>query len=480
MLRWGWRGLTINRQLLLAVNVPLVIVLAAFFALNYSGRISRLEREKRIALADEAKTLYESVKAVSPGGPEAIRQLIDDVCARMNTSESPGHHIAVEWAGRLMQSTAHGPSSPGTVAAMKIAASRESDSSLVARRMVASSFVGPRGTIYVSELRESIDAAARKELVRQLMAVAIAFGVAALVVNVVLRRVVTRPVRRLVKTLRRIGEGRLDVVARVHSCREMRYLADQVDAMAAKLEASERQRRAQMVKARQMQQYLRPSIDSLDGIEVAELFEPTEDVGGDYYDLIPLSNRQYLLCVADVAGHGVPAAMAATLLKAFVSEAAKRSGSPAAILTEVNRRYCNYVMIGHFATMALVRIDVANKQLTYANAGHELPIIHCGSEGSRRLELGDLVLGVDEDVLYQEATVDVGGGTTIVLMTDGVTEAFNPDDEQFGSRRVELSLRATGDDGAKQILWRIEGALDRFRSGQPALDDTTLLVTKIL
>ena len=92
-----WSRLPIRRQLMLAVNGLLLLVVVLFLIAGHGLRIREAKQEKRIALSEEAKTVYESVNAIANRGPESIQRLIDDVCARMNTSESPGHHIAVDW-----------------------------------------------------------------------------------------------------------------------------------------------------------------------------------------------------------------------------------------------------------------------------------------------------------------------------------------------------------------------------------------------
>jgi sigma-B regulation protein RsbU (phosphoserine phosphatase) len=183
--------------------------------------------------------------------------------------------------------------------------------------------------------------------------------------------------------------------------------------------------------------------------------------------------------VADVCGHGVPAAMAATLLKAFVSEAAKRTSSPAEILTEVNQRYCEYVMIGHFATMTLVVIDAIKKRLVYANAGHELPILQHGRDAPRRMDIGDLPLGVEDDTIYAEEEVHLGSNARVVIVSDGVTEAFNPDGDQYGTGRIEVLMRKNGSTDARGLVEAIAASLEEFRNGRVAFDDTTLLVAQL-
>ena len=269
------------------------------------------------------------------------------------------------------------------------------------------------------------------------------------------------------------------MIARTRSCRELSYLADQINSMTEALDHAQRDHRVHMEKARQIQQNLRPTVNGLVGIDVAELFEPADDVGGDYYDVIPMSDGQYLLCVADVSGHGVPAAMAATLLKAFVSEAAKKSSSPAQILTDVNERYCEYVMMGHFATMTLLVVDPKRRQLTYANAGHEFPFLQIGREAPVRLNVGDLILGVEEDTQYNEDTIQLGDTARLVLVSDGVTEAFDPSEEQYGTERIEQLMNTVKRCNARELVEAFESSIETFRKGRKAFDDTTLLVAQL-
>ena len=473
-----WSRLPIRRQLMLAVNGLLLLVVVLFLIAGHGLRIREAKQEKRIALSEEAKTVYESVNAIANRGPESIQRLIDDVCARMNTSESPGHHIAVDWQGSSMQAKSHGRASRDMFQAMRSKAGDSETPQSASHPIVVGWFDGPRGTVYVSESEDSVLRHTRQELARQVIAVLVAGVLAGLMVHLVLRKVVSKPLRRLVTTLEHIGNGELDAVAEEHSCEELSYLSSQVNAMAAKLAAADRDRRLHMKKARDIQQHLRPRNGVVPGVETAELFEPADDVGGDYYDVIPLGDGRCLLCLADVSGHGVPAAMAATVIKALVLEAIELTDSPAEILTRTNRRYAAIIIPGHFATMVVVALDSKARTLTYANAGHEPPFIHEPGKPVTRLEVGDLMLGVDETICYTEQSRSIARGSKIVLVSDGVTESFDPDDEQFGTKRVS-EVMAYSTNGAAQLAKDFSAALKRFRRSRPPYDDTTLLVVEL-
>lgn len=474
-----WRRLPLARQLLLAVNSFLLVMVGTFLVVDHRLRVRHQVQQTRVALGEEAKTIYESVVTIEDHGSDAIQKLIDSVCARMNTEDSPGHHIALRWQGRYLQARSHGRASPQMIDAMVAAASGDRVTLPMASAMVAGKFQGPAGVVYVSEKKSNLIAVARQALLRQMIAVVTAGCIAAVLVHLVVRQIVAKPLRRTVMSLQQMGDGHLQTKVDVHSCRELTYLGQQINDMAEKLHTVEQDRRVHMEKAKAIQQNLRPKSQNLKGLNVAELFEPAEDVGGDYYDVIGLRDGSTLLCLADVAGHGVPAAMAATLLKSFVTEAAKRSNCPAAILNRVNQQYHEYVMMGHFATIVLVRVDASKQQVVYALAGHELPFIQCCDASVERLEHSDLILGVEEDTAYEAHTVSVCPGTKIVIVSDGVTEAFNPADEQFGTERVKAVIASGSDEHAKGLADRFAQELSRFREGRTAFDDTTLLVAEI-
>lgn len=472
-----WHQLPISRQLLVLVNAILFVIVVSFLLVDYRLRMNRHLHEKQIALTEEAKTMYESLLVAEVHGGKAIQSLVDNVCARMNTDDSPGHHIAADWRGLPFQAISHGHASDEMLAAMRSTA--DSIDAEANGSLVVGAFTGPAGTVYISEKRSAVVRSTRRSLLNQMFAVLLLGAIAAFVVSAVLRQLIAKPIQGFASALRSVASGDLSVIARTRSCRELSYLADQINAMTAALDHAQRDHRVHMEKARQIQQNLRPTVSELVGIDVAELFEPAEDVGGDYYDVIPLSDGRYLLCVADVSGHGVPAAMAATLLKAFVSEAAKKSSSPAEILTDVNQRYCEYVMMGHFATMALLVVDPQKRQLTYANAGHEFPFLQIGSDTPVRLNVGDLILGVEDDTHYHEETIPLGDSARLVIVSDGVTEAFNPREEQYGSQRIEELLSNIQTVNPRELVQEFEASLGAFREGRGAFDDTTVLVVQL-
>ena len=473
-----WHLLPINQQLLLLVNTILVGFVVVLLAVDYRVRMDRRLSEKQTVLTNEAKTMYEALRVVEHHGAVAIQDLVDSVCEGMNSNETTRHRIAATWNGQHYDSISNGSAPLLSNSALYAAPNSDVTESIMADSSVAGSFNGPLGAVRISENRATVLMATHYSLLSQTLGVLASGLLAAFVASTVLRQLVTKPIQGVVSALRSVAAGDLSAIAHMRSCRELSYLTEQVNIMTRTLDYAQRDHRLHMEKARELQQHLRPTLSGLIGIDVAELFEPADDVGGDYYDVISLTDGRLLLCVADVAGHGIPAAMAATLLKAFVSEAAKQTVSPAAILTEVNQRYCEYVKMGHFATMTLVVIDNSIHSLTYANAGHEMPFLQVDSSEPIRLQTGDLPLGVDAATLYMEETVQILGNARVVIVSDGVTESFNPADEQYGTNRIETVMRDHWLLSAAETVRELRSSLESFRGGCKPFDDTTLLVAQ--
>ncbi len=152
---------------------------------------------------------------------------------------------------------------------------------------------------------------------------------------------------------------------------EFCYLAEAVNSMSASLAEAERRRRAEMAYARHIQEQLLPGEVAVGGLQFAHLYRPADDVAGDYYDILPLHDGGWLDCIADVTGHGVAAALSATMLRAFLQEATEHHADPSRILRFVNHRLAVACRTENFASMVVVRWDLSSRRLQYASAGHE-------------------------------------------------------------------------------------------------------------
>jgi len=234
--------------------------------------------------------------------------------------------------------------------------------------------------------------------------------------------------------------------------------------------------------ARDVQMSLMPKASpAVPGFDIAGMSVPALDVGGDLFDysrLGPAGDR-FGISVFDVSGKGMQAAMAAVFTcGAFASEAGK-SGSPAEILTRLNKAVWSHSRKGHFVAFLLAVIDPARKTLTFANAGQTKPLL--ASRGEVRWLDGVGVhfpLGMKDDSCYQECTVQLSRGDRLFLLTDGFTDAMNPEKEMFGMERMEQLIcrpPATSLDAARTLEYLTQ-EVRRHASGAPQHDDMTMVI----
>jgi phosphoserine phosphatase RsbU/P len=214
--------------------------------------------------------------------------------------------------------------------------------------------------------------------------------------------------------------------------------------------------------------------------DVHALYIPSRQVGGDFYDVVPAGDGSFLIAIADVSGKGMPAALLSSMLQASLRTQSGDARSLATILKNINSLLYRSTAIHQFATFFLARVDGESLRLTFSNAGHNWPVVMRPDGNRTFLERGGTVLGILEDVEFEEAQVALGTGDLVVLYTDGVTEAMNARAEQFGEERlcevVEAMPRGLS---AREVAERLHRALGEFLDGREPQDDLTLLVLRV-
>ena len=330
---------SIRFQLLAAINAAIALLFGLFLVLDYRREIDDRVAEKHVALEEETNTLLPAVTRLRPYGDDAVQRYIDAVCGRMQETSSPGHHIAVHWGDTVIQAAAHHRASSEILEAMEAAARSSTYRAPFGNEelIVGSSRQG-EAVAYVSEYVSNIRKSARRQAVRRLPWIILLLVVTAIAVNLVFWRMAARPLRQLVRTVRQIGEGHLDVRAGPFKSVEFDYLAGAINSMSATLAETQRHRQLVMDRARSIQEQLLPDEIEIPGLEFAHSYRPAEDVAGDYFDMISLPGGACLACIADVAGHGVPAALSAAMLKAYLQDASEHHTDPAEILRFLNYR----------------------------------------------------------------------------------------------------------------------------------------------
>ena len=215
----------------------------------------------------------------------------------------------------------------------------------------------------------------------------------------------------------------------------------------------------------------------LDGYEVAGLSIASKHVGGDYYDFI-LNDSQLAFVVADVSGKGVPASLLMASLQASLRSMMDRMEDPIAVISRLNDVMCDITAPDKFATMFYGCINLKKNEIVYSNAGHFFPVIICEGGKIDELDYSGLILGVSPGFLYESRRVRLMPGDSIVVTTDGVTEAENNGGELYGEERLHPLLASIRDHSAERIKDSIVEEVNRFSYPMGANDDLTIVVIK--
>lgn len=232
--------------------------------------------------------------------------------------------------------------------------------------------------------------------------------------------------------------------------------------------------------ARKIQENFLPEAPpDLPEVELSALNVPCQEVGGDYYDFLLLGNRKALgLAIGDASGKGIPAALLMASFQAAFHAEAESQRSPAQVLEKLNRLIIRQSRSERFVTFFYGLVDVESRVLTYANAGHNPPLLLHPDGTGLTLDQSGLLLGVSPETQYQNAQLPLAEGDILLLYTDGVTDELSPGDEIFGVERLETILRTSRDAPLAEILGAIYHSVSDFMGGRPE-DDITLLAMKV-
>ncbi len=232
----------------------------------------------------------------------------------------------------------------------------------------------------------------------------------------------------------------------------------------------------ELEEARRIQRKLLPaSLPQIDGCEIAASWQPASGVGGDCFDAIGFGRSRLALSIADVVGKGIPAALLMSNLQAAVRAFATDAAQPAELCQQVNRILCGNIAEGRFISFFYCTFDNDIGALTFANAGHYPPILVRAGGTVERLVPGGPVMGVLPDASYEQGRVSIGAGDRLVLFTDGITEARQADDTEFGEERLIALAVENRACSAPALQARLAEAVALFTGGT-FQDDATLIV----
>lgn len=228
----------------------------------------------------------------------------------------------------------------------------------------------------------------------------------------------------------------------------------------------------------QIQKRLLPEkLPDIPGYQVAAENIPAKEVGGDYYDIIPLSDKKFAFCFGDVSGKGIPAGLLMSNLQATMRSLMLSQDDPALIVKRANTLLHATTTSEKYITFFLTILDIKENTITYCNAGHDNPI-HIKKSKCEELLPGGIPLGFLSDFDYSASCSTLSSNDIIIIYTDGVTEAMNSKEEEFGMENFKKIICENETASASELLDMLLDAINKHTKGAPQMDDITLVILK--
>lgn len=317
-----------------------------------------------------------------------------------------------------------------------------------------------------------------------LSAVALASSAAALFVTMIIYRVPLGAFRVLFRTAGWLGVIMVVIVGTVlrvyHDMRASLERRNQELLRTVEVGKTHSQEQAEeLTKAREIQEHFLPkTLPRLRGLEIAGTWQPASTIGGDFYDVVKFNERKIGVCIGDVAGKGISAALLMANIQASFRAFASEAIPPGVLLGKMNEVICNNIAPDKFVTLCYCTVDLLTNRLTYAGAGHWPPMLFRRSGESIHLDEGGPPLGIFPGGPYGDTSVNLEYGDQLVLYTDGLTEAVDCDGREFGAARLSgLAIRHMRL-GASELLETITSEVTRY-GGTCLRDDLTVVVVSV-
>jgi phosphoserine phosphatase RsbU/P len=260
--------------------------------------------------------------------------------------------------------------------------------------------------------------------------------------------------------------------------KKLRERNEQLEQTVEKGSIALQQQEEELKRAREIQQMLLPNkLPQFKGAQIAGAWQPAREVSGDYFDVIQFDEKRVGICMGDVAGKGITAALLMANLQASFRAFAAADATPQAVCTKLNKFLCANIASGKFVTFFYAIIDTEKRTLVYENAGHCPGLLLRATGEVEYLQGGGAVLGALPDWIYQDYTAQLQSDDKLLLSTDGITEAENAQLEEFGEARLLAAAsdrNATALDTQRAVMQHVTAFCDsHFR------DDATLLVLRV-
>jgi len=241
---------------------------------------------------------------------------------------------------------------------------------------------------------------------------------------------------------------------------------------------------SELALAQEVQKTLLPQeVPNISGLEIAAFSRPAQIVGGDYFDFVDFSNGLHGLAIADVAGHGVSASLHMASIQALLRTLVPVNQSPAEVMRQLHKLFIHNIRFETFVTFFIGAFDSSTKTLTFSNAGHLPPLVLRNNKSKKEsvemLRPTGAAIGLVEEAEFAEKTIELHEEDLLVLYTDGVTEAVNLQNQEFGRDRLIKLGQQVNNAPVKQVVQEIRQGLEEFSEGKPLADDTTIVICKI-
>jgi sigma-B regulation protein RsbU (phosphoserine phosphatase) len=245
-----------------------------------------------------------------------------------------------------------------------------------------------------------------------------------------------------------------------------------------------RQLESELELSRKLQKALLPQeAPHIHGLQLAAFSQPAQIVGGDYFDFFHFNDASHGLAIADVMGKGLPASMLMASLQSSLRILVPENDSPAAVVRRLNKLFCHNIHLIRFITLFLGQYDSQSRVLKYCNAGHNPPLVIRQANGktaiSHWLKPTGAAIGLAESFNFSTGVMELAPGDVLVLYTDGVTEAMNSKEEQFGENRLEEIVRNNVGLSPQDLIKEIRRQVNDFTDNKRYSDDLTLVVAKV-
>ena len=236
--------------------------------------------------------------------------------------------------------------------------------------------------------------------------------------------------------------------------------------------------------ARDIQQYILPQVfppfpEESDKMDVYASMEAAKDIGGDFYDFFRIDDERFAFVIADVCGKGIPAALFMAVSRTMIRSKGSQCDNAGECLTESNRLLASYSVDCMFLTVFYAIYNTNTGFITYCNAGHNPPHLLRANGTIEELPMArNMIVGAFDNIEYKEDTLQLEHGDTLVMFTDGVTEAMNGAEQEFGVERLDRILSGLAGKGSQQIVEAVKAGVSDFVDDAEQSDDITMLVLK--